>query len=282
MELKSFRESRRRRWSRRLARLHLLCRLPGEPVALLDYDRHRIHLGISSPMEYHTRLHSCKKEPETIAWIEQVFRAGDVFYDIGANVGTYSLVSAAYWRDLVQVVAFEPSAINYARLVRNLLLNGFEKRVIPLAVALAEKTSLSTFHYENFTAGGSLHALGERKDFRDKDFSPTASCPMMAFDLDTLVGQLGLPQPTHLKLDVDGTELLILQGAHRTLQGVRSILVELDDSHPQTPQVRALLREQGFKEAAHYRYRYGNLYPKFRGISNVIFHKRNAESSNSG
>ncbi len=262
-----------RRWLQLKAKFHLQWGLPGEAVALLDYDRCNIKLGVSSPMEYHTRLHSCKKEPETIAWIEQDFTTGDVFYDIGANVGTYTLVAAAYWKGAVPIVAIEPSAVNFHRLIRNLTLNGCREQVTPLPIALAQTTGILPFHYENLVAGGSLHTLGEARDYRGQEFHPLASYPLLAFDLDTLVEQFHLPPPTHLKLDVDGTELAILQGAHRTLRGVRSALVELEEHHPQAPRVRAFLQEQGFQEAASYPYRYGDIHPEFSGIFNVIFRK---------
>jgi len=251
----------------------LRMRLGLEAAALLDYDKKRIRLGVSSAMEYHTRLHSCKKEPETIEWIERSFSPGDVFYDVGANVGAYSLVAAAFWEGAVRVVAFEPSAANYARLVHNLALNGLERFVTPLPIALGEKTALATLHYATLEAGGSLHVLNSTRDYRNVEFKPRMSCPTLVYDLDRLMELFGLPPPTHLKLDVDGTELEILRGAARTLRSVRSILVELEAGHPQTPAVTALLEEQGFKAVAKHPYRYGKQHPQFSGISNVIFSK---------
>lgn len=246
-----------------------------EATALLDYDKRKIRIGVSSAMEYHTRIHSCKKEPETIEWIES-FSPGDVFYDVGANVGAYSLVAAAFWEGVVRVVAFEPAAVNFARLVHNLTLNGLESFVTPLPIALGKKTALSTFHYANLEAGGSLHVLNSTRDYRNAEFKPRMSCPTLVYELDSLTKLFGLPPPTHLKLDVDGTEWEILQGASRTLLGVRSILVEMDAAHPQTPQIRSLLKEQGFEEESQHPYRYAKLFPQFSGISNVIFTRSNA------
>ncbi len=262
------------RYLRRVsAKLHFRLGLPGQVIGLLDYDRHAIRLGVSSEVEYHTRLHACRKEPEMVAWIEREMEKGDVFYDIGANVGTYTLVAASYWKELVRVVAIEPSAFNFARLLSNLTLNGFERWVTPLPVALANTTGLDTFHYANLTPGGALHALGEAKDYRGRDFHPAASAAVLTFDLDTLVEQFKLPAPTHLKLDVDGTELIILQGAEGSLRSVKSLLVELDEAHPQSSLVRTFLSDRGFKEAACYPYRYGHLHPQFKGASNVLFHR---------
>lgn len=266
-----------KRFSRWKARVRLLLSPFSDTAVLLDYDKRRIRLGVSSAMEYHTRLHSCKKEPETIDWIERYFAPGDVFYDVGANVGAYSLVAAACWADAVRVVAFEPGAANFARLVHNIALNGFERFVTPLPVALGQKTALGTFHYANLTAGGSLHVLDSTKDFRNEEFNPQLSCSTLVYALDHLIGLFGLPPPTHLKLDVDGSELQILQGASRSLQGVRSILIELDATHPQTPKIRSLLKERGFEETSQHPYLYAKLFPQFAGISNVIFSKSAVE-----
>lgn len=243
-----------------------------DATALMDYGKRTIRIGVSSPVEYHTRLFSCMKEPETVDWIER-FSPGDVFYDVGANVGAYSLIAAAYWQGKVKVVSIEPSAYNFNRLVRNISLNRLEHWITPLPVALAERTGLTEFHYTDTKAGSALHALGAARDFRDKEFDPALSCRMMGFSLDELIDLFRLPPPTHLKLDVDGTELKILRGAARTLRSVRSVLVEQEAGHPQTPGVNALLAENGFKADSRHPYRFAQTQPQFASIENVIFSK---------
>lgn len=256
------------RWS---AKLKLLLGRD-DAVALMDYGKRKIRLGVSSPVEYHTRLFSAMKEPETVEWIER-FQPGDVFYDVGANVGAYTLIAAAYWQGKVRTVAIEPSAYNFSRLLRNIALNDLERWVTPLSAALAEKTGLTEFHYTDTKAGSALHALGEARDFRDREFDPALSCRMMGFSLDELIDLFKLPPPTHLKLDVDGTELKILQGAARTLRSVRSVLVEQEAGHPQTAGVNALLAENGFTADSRHPYRFAKISPQFAGIENVIFSK---------
>lgn len=263
-----------RRWSRQLARLHRWLGLQGEAVAFLDYERCAVRLGVSSAIEYHTRLHSCAKEPETVSWIEQSLTPGDVLYDIGANVGAYTLVAAAYWGETVRIVAIEPSPINFARLLGNLTLNPCARHVIPLPVALGHRAGLELLHMENLVPGGALHALGEPVNYAGCPFRPVRSCPTLTFTLDALVAQFGLPQPTHLKLDVDGTELGVLKGAEETLRGVRHLLVEGDARHPQTEMTRLFLQERGFRIDSIHPYRYGDRDPAWRGIANVIFSKR--------
>lgn len=244
-----------------------------DATALMDYPKKKIRLGVTSPVEYHTRLFSAMKEPETVEWIEK-FLPGDVMYDVGANVGAYSLIAGAYWQGKVKVVAIEPSAYNFSRLVRNIALNGLEKWITPLPAAVADVTGLTEFHYTDTKAGSALHALGEARDFQDKPFEPALSCQMMGFRLDDLIDLFKLPPPTHLKLDVDGTELKILQGAAKTLRSsIRSVLVEQEAGHPQTAGVNALLAENGFKADSRHPYRFAKISPQFAGIENVIFLK---------
>ena len=104
--------------------------LPGRVIALvkenivlirkMDYDAKPILMNIESSLEYNVRLHSCAKEPETVRWIEEYVREGDVIFDIGANVGAYSLVTSKVANGKARVYAFEPSFLNFAQLCRNI------------------------------------------------------------------------------------------------------------------------------------------------------------------
>jgi len=76
-------------------------------VKKLDYENRDIYLNIDSNSEYKVRLHSCKKEPETIKWIESVLNTGDVLYDVGANIGAYSLVASKFlYGRITEIIEF--------------------------------------------------------------------------------------------------------------------------------------------------------------------------------
>ena len=79
-----------------------------------------------SEMAVHRARTATTREPDTIAWIDG-FEPGSVLWDIGANVGVYSLY-AALARD-VRVVAFEPAAANFFLLTRNIALNGLNAKI---------------------------------------------------------------------------------------------------------------------------------------------------------
>src|SRR5262249_31231684 len=65
-------------------------------TARLDYLKREIFLHINSNIELKTRTRSCAKEPDLVDWIESNFKAGEVFFDVGANVGAYSLVATKF------------------------------------------------------------------------------------------------------------------------------------------------------------------------------------------
>jgi len=81
-------------------------------VRRLDYGPRQIMMNVDSDFEYQVRLKSCRKEPETVNWIETFFKEGQVLYDIGANIGAYTLVAASFFDGKLRVYAFEPAFQN--------------------------------------------------------------------------------------------------------------------------------------------------------------------------
>src|SRR5579862_9056307 len=78
-----------------------------EEMIPLDYERAPLRIVASA----YRRQATAAKEPFTVEWIEQSLRGGGVLYDVGANVGGYSLIAAAQ-NPSVRVVAFEPAYKN--------------------------------------------------------------------------------------------------------------------------------------------------------------------------
>jgi hypothetical protein len=76
------------------------------------------------------------KEPQTCEWIKSEVKAGQVFYDIGANIGIYSILAAKYVGGVGRVYAFEPHNANFSRLLDNIAANGLGEIVVPCNLAL--------------------------------------------------------------------------------------------------------------------------------------------------
>ena len=99
------------------------------------------------------RSGACAKEPETADWLRCVIGEGSAFYDIGACVGSYSLVAAALGG---RVHAFEPVAPNFAQLQSNIWLNGFEQ-ISAWPVALTARTGAVSMRLSSPAAGAASH-----------------------------------------------------------------------------------------------------------------------------
>ena len=99
------------------------------------------------------------KQPSTIEWIDR-FQPDSVFWDIGANVGVYTLYAAR--RGDIQVVAFEPAAVNYFVLSANCELNGFDDCVTCLQVGLGSVKSVARLEVSQFEPGQSFSFKGKR------------------------------------------------------------------------------------------------------------------------
>jgi len=244
-------------------------------IRKMDYERAEILLQIESEVEYTTRLRSCTKEPETVEWIHNFFWDGDVYYDIGANVGAYALVAAKGFKGKVRVYAFEPGFPTFKQLCTNIVLNGCQEYIVPLQVALSDRTSLEVLNYSSLLPGGALHALGAAVDYKGDRFQPAVRQPVLAFSLDDLIKYFDLPFPTHIKLDVDGTELSILRGAGNVLSHgtLKSMLIEILEGDQRSKQVMAILESAGLRVHSKHKYVHGGDTGPSSKIYNYIFRR---------
>ncbi len=206
---------------------------------ILDYPKHKILILTDTIREYQTRAQSASKEKKTIAWIEnQAKDSKAILYDIGANVGAYALVSASCG---ITVFAFEPAYQNYYKLSRNISLNKFDHLITAIPLALSNRKKAARFVQEDqsFGATASLSADQERLDGR--------GVAMLTMDLDSCMKTFSLPVPTMVKIDVDGAELEVLDGAALLLENktLSSILVEV--STVNFVRVKEVLNQKGFK-----------------------------------
>ena len=178
------------------------------------------------------RAHSLlTKEPETIEWIDR-FEDGDVYWDIGANIGTYALYAGI--KQNIKVFAFEPSAANYMLINKNIELNNLSSSVKAFCMAFTNTVSLDELKMQNTDFGGALSSFGVAVDYEGKTFEPKFLQGMLGFSVDSFVEIFSLPFPTHIKIDVDGIESRIVLGSQKTFSDLRlkSISIELDANRP--------------------------------------------------
>lgn len=177
------------------------------------------------------------KEPDTIAWISAM-SPGEVFLDVGANIGLYSLYAAFHG---LRVYAFEPQAASYAQLVKNIQINGLSEKVTAYCAALTDETAWSRLYVSDTKAAGSMNNFGEERNFRKETQEFKESQGSFGTTIDALPWQFD-----HIKIDVDGIEEKVVWGAAEKLNGVKSMLVEINHNLPEHLAVVQALRSLGF------------------------------------
>lgn len=214
--------------------------------ALCAVRGERIRLWVGSDIERYRADTYATKEPDTLDWIDAGLKPGAVFFDVGANVGVYSLYAAAKG---ARVYAFEPESQNFAHLCRNAHENGF-KDLVPVCAAISDKDGVDLLHVSAMEAGTAFHGLGAPSEQRIGGAASVFRQGALAVTLDTLIHRFGLPVPALLKIDVDGIEGRVLRGARELLRKglVESVLVEVN-GHEDAALVGALavLKECGYE-----------------------------------
>ena len=185
------------------------------------------------------------KEPDTIKWINS-FGPDTVLYDVGANVGLYSLYAALTG---AQVVSFEPEAQNYALLNRNIHANALQNKITALNIALCDANRISHLHLSRFEVAGAMHNFDEPVDYNKQPFVPEFKQGVMGARLDDLIKKFDLPRPTHIKIDVDGCERAVIDGAIESLTDLRlkSVLIEINDALSADLELLKILENIGYR-----------------------------------
>jgi FkbM family methyltransferase len=212
-----------------------------------------VSLKLSTPNQL-TRYRAVSfsdKEPETLEWIDS-FRHGSVFWDIGANIGTYSCYAAKSRN--CKVIAFEPSVFNLELLARNIFLNNLTQKITIMTLPLSDKLQTSKFSMTSLEWGGALSTFGEDYGWDGSKINDVFQFQTIGLSADEAFNFFQLPLPNHIKIDVDGIEHLILTGAKNVIAVVESVLIEInDDFMVQSEACSNLLLEAGLfmKEKRH-------------------------------
>ena len=196
------------------------------PTGVLKFGSTRIRFAFPNRTAYWRVSSFETKEPETVKWISG-FQRDDVFVDIGANMGLYSLFAQVF--SGARVFAFEPESQNYALLNTNIRLNGLSQSVVAWCCALTDGRCVDRLYMTNLDTAGSGHEFGAEVDTNLKPIKAAFTQGSLGYSLDDLVSINALPVPNHIKIDVDGIEHLVVRGARDTLSRpeVESVLIEI-------------------------------------------------------
>jgi FkbM family methyltransferase len=153
------------------------------------------HLSLRGNWEEHV-LNVCK----------HLLSEGDVFYDIGANIGYMTTNVAAHFSDAVRIEAFEPQP-QLARAIRaSAHLNGFRNIAVHNSI-VADSNGIGTL----FVPSHATHASVVARSARAQQIACTTRT------IDSLVDDGSIPSPQVIKMDVEGAEMRCLKGAEKTI-----------------------------------------------------------------
>ena len=175
-------------------------------------------------------------------------KENEVFVDVGANVGVYTLMVANNYMDKgVTVVAIEGHPENYKALCRNIECNddSFKHIIKPINKAVSDHKGIVRMFertYDGIRAGTSLYSLFDTFVL-DGNYVKQNGCTLK-LECDTLDNILAGRNADVMNMDIEGAEVLALKGATNTLKGLRKIIVEIHGNNLEA--VKHLLQANGF------------------------------------
>ena len=178
-------------------------------VQLVEAGGHRLYVDLSNAIIGSVYAVGGNWEAEEKEFFKARLRTGMTVVDIGANIGDYTLVASRGVGDSGMVYAFEPDPVSYSLLERNIRLNNCEN-VVPYNLAITDSVGERTLYLDSEDSGRqSLSAANVRE---------VAECVRSRTEtLDHFFENLAT-KPDFIKIDAQGAEGLILQGAQNLLR----------------------------------------------------------------
>jgi FkbM family methyltransferase len=230
--------------------------LVGEPVRI-ETPRGTLAFAVLGQASAQRAKGLLTKQPATIAWID-TFPPNSVFWDIGANVGAYTLYAAL--NPAIRVVAFEPAAANYFLLTANCELNALGERVDCLPLGLGSGKRLGHLEMSQFEPGMSFSFRGKGRRL------PSSRQAAFLLSMNELMEEFGLACPNYIKIDVPGLTEAIVEGGERVLARpeLREVHIETTEDSSPGRRIVALLARHGFQITGRH----------VRGTTDLTFTKR--------
>jgi FkbM family methyltransferase len=227
----------------------IFCRFRGYAVLRLKDRTLAPRFHVSTNVEAEKILEKDNEEELLEMFLAEI-NPGDTVFDIGANIGLYTLPAALKLRGTGSVYAFEPVPLWFQRLRENIQLNPLSSmsNVFTYNVGLSDKNEMCNLVIKEVQGSGmgSITAKYTNQPHKDK----TAVIPVQLFRGDDFLLEKGIPGPNVVKIDVEGAELAVLQGLEKSLQypGCRFILIEIHPALMTAPhgEVQKLLEKYGY------------------------------------
>jgi FkbM family methyltransferase len=246
-----------------------------------DHLVYTVRSGVASGLKRHGGLGFLPRPvPIEENFVKSLDLTNKVVYEIGAFEGIYTIYLASR---ASSVIVFEPHPLSQQRIRRNLALNGLEGRVVlrPVALGLHEQQAILTYPVGEPARASVDVVISQEIEIEDRAFR---KIPVQMTTLDREVAVHGLPPPDFIKIDAEGAEYDILQGASETIARYRpQLIIEIHraegDPQQNARRIASLLEELGYSithvedgtpvHSATAAANLGHIYATFGGASNV-------------
>lgn len=183
-------------------------------------------------------------EPLQTKLFLETLKAGDVFFDVGANIGYYSILASSKIGNTGKVYSFEPDIHNVQILEKNIELNNASNVKITKK-AVSDKTGFVNFKSSALSKGDSAISISNSE----------GNISIPSITLDDFVAETGV-YPNVIKIDVEGAEIMALKGAKGLFSRAKQPIVLFIEYNPQSLRqvsqadplyLLNILEESGFK-----------------------------------
>ncbi len=168
------------------------------------------------------------------------FSKYDVFFDIGANIGTYTILMASKG---LKTFSFEPVYSNFKALNINILLNNLENNAVTFNYGLSDKTADASFAFDPLNTGASHISTMPAETIEAERRSIPTTIKLQR--LDDVYQTLGLEKESKIfmKIDVEGMESQVILGAKEFLKSFPNIMIVMESVHSGEEKLKNILSQ---------------------------------------
>jgi len=199
----------------RLIRWQIASRLMVGPIAL-PYLNGKYLFAKNGMTSAASNWYCGLDEYEDMSFVLDMLHSGELFVDVGANIGSYSILAATKG---ARVIAIEPVPSTFKVLKQNVLLNELDDQIEVMNIGLGSKEENLKFSTEQGTTN---HVLNKKENTKQ-------SVKILVRSLDDVLdGRI----PKIIKIDVEGFETKVIEGARKTLANpnLLAVIMELNGS----------------------------------------------------
>jgi FkbM family methyltransferase len=187
----------------------------------VDFIQHQLSNNLKINLHKNSILAKCIYygfEENEISFLNSFLREGDVFFDIGSNIGLFSLHASVIVGKNGRVIAFEPAPDTYKKLIQNIKLNSI-KNILPLNIGLSDKTDFLKLNVSNngYDAWNSF-ALLSNNYYNQKELVEVST-------LDFFIQKNDISKINLIKLDVEGWELFVIRGGENYIKEAEDLVL---------------------------------------------------------